>query len=137
MEFDQLLLKHLGDLGRFQILIIAYVFFAGMQVAFNITESVFQAGIPEYWCSAPGLDPNLTTSLNHSQLLALIAPPEQRSERQCDVIDRDYASLTLDDVMQILESDVKNEPTVKCDQWEYDSSEFGRTIVNEVSIYFI
>ena len=131
-------IRYQDAFGKFQIFLILFIITIAIPTVFDLEETVFQGGTPNYWCPPPGLDPNITVSLNHSQLLTLSAPLNQRSGQQCDIIDRNYTSLTLKDVYDILlENQHYNKTnslkTKKCSYWQYYSTAYGQTNINEVS----
>ena len=55
MEFDDLLTNHLGEFGRYQIIIFCLVSITSTTFAFTNIGIIFVAGVPEHWCSVSEL----------------------------------------------------------------------------------
>ncbi len=50
MLFDDLLIQHLGQFGRYQKWLCFLLSLIGIPVAFNNMEIVFLAAVPDFWC---------------------------------------------------------------------------------------
>ncbi len=136
MEFDDILTNYVGELGRYQVLIMCYGALVVFPCSYYPTESVFQAGKMSYWCLPQDLPTDIRANHTRDQLLSLVAPADQQNGRQCEIIDRDYSSLTYENVTEILTgntSDFEHLPSIPCEEWMYYSDEFQWTTVAEVN----
>ncbi len=94
----------------------------------------------QHWCVPEDLSPGIISNFTKAQLAEVVSPPVQQNGKQCDIIDRDYASMTAKDIDALLNgnaTDVFNatSATKPCTQWSYSSNTFGWTIVSEVSYF--
>ena len=137
MHFDSVL-GIVGEFGRFQKCIVVLKTYMILPVAWLLMGEVFLAAVPKHQCSIHGVE-----HLNISQdvLLKLTLPMEEMdgslTRSQCRRYDMDYGNMTTESAYQKLrEMQIKNvtlPPTVGCDSWDYDRSQYKTSIVTEVS----
>ena len=63
MYFDDLLTEHIGEFGRYQILLFIGIYCISIPATFDTMGIVFIAGIPRHWCDVPALR-NLSVTTN-------------------------------------------------------------------------
>ena len=138
MHFDSVL-GIVGEFGRFQKCIVALKTYAVFPVVWLLMGEVFLAAVPKHHCSIHGLE---HLNISRDILLNLTLPMEEKdgslTRSQCRRYDMDYGNMTTEGAYQMLrELQIKNAslpPTVGCDTWDYDRSQYKTSIVTEVSI---
>ena len=111
MDLDEALV-FLGDFGRYQTLIYILICLAGqVPAAWHMLAISFLGAVPDHHCKVP---------------------TDERLRETIPSVVGDDGSLTFVQCEQYVNVSVDNS-TVPCDNgWEYNSTYYGNTIVNEV-----
>ena len=134
MEFDEILTKHVGECGRYQILFLLGVTSISIAMGPGYIEYTFVGISPQHWCRVPQLN---EYNFTQAEMEKYISPPKSDSGYDaCLMYDRDYANVSEYDVRSFLYSNHSNKVTLKtidCNAWTYDRTEYTSTVVSEVS----
>lgn len=122
----------MGEFGRYQQILCCLLALEHIISAFNNLNVAYTADSPDHWCSVPELEHfNLTTE----QVKNITIPLEKKygdwEYSQCQMYNHNYSLWTSKDDITY-----PNDTTdvVNCRQgWTYDTSDFKRTVVTEVS----
>ena len=133
MEFDDILTKHVGAFGLYQLLFYFGVCSVAISMAIGVLEYSFVGATPDHWCTVPDLN---TYNFTQAELEKYISPPNTDSGYDaCLMYDRDYANVSEYDVWSFLYGNHSNDAVLKttdCYAWSYDQSEYTSTVVSEV-----
>jgi hypothetical protein len=149
MRFDQLLSDHVGELGKYQILIFIIVALEELLQAFQAMNPVFTAATPHnYWCRHPQLDNDTVFgNLSLTERLRMTIPPGSGSDvnagdglSKCMVYDINFEPVSFpssttpvvsanESVTYALNESITKECTTG---WIFDQSVFTSTTVTEV-----
>ena len=133
MEFEELLINHVGECGRFQKFVVFYAMLFHLFGAFNNMGTVFVAGTPEHWCATPELD---HLDLTEDQTRNLTVPVEEGEYSQCSMYARNYSGWSMADVMDCVTTGCNQDvEVVPCTQgMAYSTEQYQSTVVSEVQI---
>ena len=132
MNFDTLLVSHLGEFGTYQIMIILLVCSAGINTCLNDLDYIFSALTPPFRCNIPGLN-QLAFNLSFDELHKLASPISTGGVADaCLVYQYNYSHLTVEEARILIQSgNMAQFSTEKCKRWIYDKEESVTTIVTE------
>ena len=132
MNFDTLLVSHLGKFGKYQIMILVLVCSAGINFCFNDLDYVFSRITHPFRCSVPGLN-LLASNLSFNELTKLTSPSSSSGVVDaCSVYQYNYSHLTLEEAkILIVARNITQYSSDKCSSWVYDKEEYITTIVTE------
>ena len=90
MEFDDLLINHLGEFGRYQKIIFCLVSLTSIYFAVTNLGIIFIAGVPDHRCSVPELE---RLGLVEDRIKNLSIPLEENADgtqeySKCKMYDR-------------------------------------------------
>ncbi|XP_078489501.1 organic cation transporter protein-like [Ciona intestinalis] len=132
IDFD-IILKHIGGLGRFQIILIFLVGYYSIPAGINSLAPVFINYTPAFRCSVPQFDTNpYYTNLTENEILNLTTPLDKNGEY--DTCYRyDYnASYCMEGSLDCVN---KSAAKIPCDQgYHYDRSIFPETVITEFDL---
>ena len=137
MTFDDILHAHVGKFGRFQILCLLLMMLPGFQIALNIMEIVFMLQIPEHACKITDFDGiSSTASMSISEKLHFISPLIEGVDGalvrdECRVYDANFTEEMLNFTMSPMEQKNSSVGLLKCEEWDYDETFTGHTMVLE------
>ncbi len=138
MEIEEVLQKHCGEFGRFQVLMLFIISFSHLTAAMHIMQPVFTAYSSEHWCITPVIKFS-NCSIEEQKAFAI---PKSINDGvpiydSCTMFKRNYSDVTQD---QVCGSSVINSTdhlqVTACTSWFYDKSYFSSTIVSSVSSHF-
>ena len=134
MEFDDILTKHIGDFGRYQLLFYFGVTSVSIHLAVSLLDYAFIGATPTYWCHVPQLD---TYNYTQAEIAEFVSPPAEKSTGcdPCSMYVRDYGNVTEEEIARFIYTngtDGEALDTTQCTQWTYDTSVFTSTVVTEV-----
>ena len=96
MDFDQLLIQHIGEFGRYQKILYIALSLVLFPAAFNNMAIVFLAAEPNHWCQVSGLEPyNVSTETHWNLTIPLERSGEQWRFSQCQMYDRNFTGYAL------------------------------------------
>ena len=132
MDFDTLLMSHIGEFGTYQMVLILASCSAGIYMCLNNLDYIFSGKTPQFRCDFPGLN-QLSSNLSFNELAKLISPNFTRGEVDaCLVYRYNYSDLTVEEARNLMESgNVTQYSTQKCKSWIYDKEEHVTTMVTE------
>uniref|UniRef100_H2XXG9 Major facilitator superfamily (MFS) profile domain-containing protein n=1 Tax=Ciona intestinalis TaxID=7719 RepID=H2XXG9_CIOIN len=150
IDFD-IILKHIGGLGRFQIILIFLVGYYSIPAGINSLAPVFINYTPAFRCSVPQFDTNpYYTNLTENEILNLTTPLDKNGEydtcyRQrnkrvfhssfCAKVTKIYdynASYCIEGSLDCVN---KSAAKIPCDQgYHYDRSIFPETVITEFDL---
>ncbi len=153
MKFDDILIDHVGEFGRYQKLIVLIISLTSIVAVFNGIDIVFAGATPKYWCEPPANVRGLQ-NLTREELFNLTSPliTETDGTLSYDVCQQyDYSgngNLTYTHVLEdedagdanatfgrSINRQVNIPRTIhKCQTWIYDKSQYLSTTVTQVSI---
>uniref|UniRef100_A0A146LK24 Organic cation transporter protein n=2 Tax=Lygus hesperus TaxID=30085 RepID=A0A146LK24_LYGHE len=116
--------KCVGDFGRWQLLITFILSMVNFPCTFHIFAPTFLAGTTPFWCARPQRLINLTAQ----EWINLSHVYDGKEYDRCRIKDLDYEHASMADLIRLSEEVVSS---TKCKQWEYDETEYGRTIISE------
>ena len=130
MQIDKVLETHVGSFGRYQKLLVALLSIPGFISCIFTMEILFTAGKMDYWCDIPQPQEGPLSNLTRDDWLAIAIPTKYEEGKP----KRDKCTAYHINVSYIGVSDsLQNTSTSQCSKYEYDTSVFKTTIVNEVS----
>uniref|UniRef100_H2XQ74 Major facilitator superfamily (MFS) profile domain-containing protein n=1 Tax=Ciona intestinalis TaxID=7719 RepID=H2XQ74_CIOIN len=151
IDFD-IILKHIGGLGRFQIILIFLVGYYSIPAGINSLAPVFINYTPAFRCSVPQFDTNpYYTNLTENEILNLTTPLDKNGEYDTCYRQRnkrvfhssfcvtlcnfayDYnASYCIEGSLDCVN---KSAAKIPCDQgYHYDRSIFPETVITEFDL---
>lgn len=133
MEFENVL-GYVGGFGRYQRVLYCLLGFTSFIGPFLHLGIVFVAGGADHWCASPRLDGhNISLSERKNLTLPIEIQNGELKYSQCELYDRNYSNFDdtlLGDMLQQNNSHLKK---ISCpNDWEYDHSQYTRTIVMKV-----
>ena len=134
MEFDDILVRHVGSIGKYQILFYFFVTSVSIQLALCIFDFAFIADTPDFWCHVPELQ---TYNFTQEQIEFFVSPLDEHA--QCDaclLYVRDYANVSESEIEEFLAtngSSASELVVTDCTDWQFDDSMYTSTVVTEVS----
>lgn len=132
IDFDYLLSK-IGHLGKYQIMILAMVFYVGIPSGLNSIGPVFQSYTPPYRCKINPIDDNPEYNVNESVIVELMIPVDDDGKYDnCSRYEYD-PSLCVNGSTDCKDT-INTNTTEKCDQYYYDRSLFTETVVTEMDL---
>ena len=137
--FDEVLKKHVGEFGKYQILQVLLLSSANFFLCFTSMSSVFIADNPDHHCQLPSalMYLNCSTKKIRAYAIPLIVHNGKESNDQCHLFKTNYTSLTEIDVCpdqqdtHTFAGNTSKGEKVKCDAWEFDTSVYKSTVVTE------
>ncbi len=142
-EFDDLLNQQVGAFGRGQKLLCFLLVLSNGCLAFHSLGPVFIAATPEHWCS---VDRSVFPNCTAAEIKALTIPHETTGEEttfsSCSVYSHNISTFNRDSLCDpntasgIQDNSSETRTEEKCDSWEYDTTYYSKTIVNEVGCIF-
>ena len=135
MEFDDILVRYVGAIGKYQILFYFFVTSVSIQLALCIFDFAFIADTPDFWCHVPQLN---TYNFSQEEIEFFVSPIGE--DAQCDACRmyvRDYANVTEQEINEFLASNGSSSSELKvtnCLDWEFDDSMYKSTVVTEVRL---
>ena len=139
MIFDELLTNHIGEFGKYQIILFLVVGFEEVFQAFQSLNPVFTAATPsKYWCEHHQLyNDTIFGNLSLSERLRMTIPPGSGSDindgdglSKCLVYDVTYEPMTS--IIPAIEMGNHFVVTECSTGWLFDQSVFTSTMVTEV-----
>ena len=139
-DFDELLIKKVGTFGRRQMLLCILLVISNGCAALHSLGPVFIAATPDHWCAVDKGDFQNCTGEN---LKAISIPKEEKDGEmvysQCTAYSHNTSSLDSSEHCDYNDSKItwnssQFTKTRYCDEWEYSTEYFTKTIVNEVRI---
>lgn len=133
MEFDDILVRHVGSIGKYQILFYFLVTSVSIQLALCIYDFSFVAATPDFWCHVPELR---TYNFTQDEIALYVSPLD--ADQQCDaclMYARDYSNVSESDIEQFLATNGSSGgelATTDCTDWMFDDSIYKSTVVTEV-----
>lgn len=128
MDFDQLLIEHVGEFGKYQKFVYFLVCLAAIPTAFNNMEIVFVAGVPDHHCYVEGM--YTYNGTDREQLINASIPWELKDGKmarsQCYIHAHNRSIHSSTSAAQPVK-----EP---CRRWHYDKSVFDATIVSKFNL---
>ena len=97
-------------------------------------EMIYESIPPDFICIVPGTE-NYQKNLTWEEYMKLTAPSsEQGTLKQCHYVMREYDNMTFNEIQDILNGTNSNQTKadVKCQQWQYDLTVYGESIVSQV-----
>lgn len=96
LEFDDILVKYVGEFGRYQILIIVVFSLGGIFECFYSMEPVFTQYSPEHWCKT-GVSA-YTNCSQEEQMQFAIPMDSDGNYGKCEAYAHNYSIVTDADV---------------------------------------
>ena len=136
MDFDRLLIDHVGECGLYQKLVVICLALTGIPCAFTTLEMVFLNMIPDHYCDV-GPVSSAMSALNESTFLRLTIPDatteESYTPHSCIQYDRNYLNATETDINEWMIGGGTTENST-CRKWIFEDGRVSDTIVTEVII---
>ena len=132
MNFDTLLVSHLGEFGTYQIMILLLVCSTGISFCFDDLDYVFSGITPPFRCNVPDLN-ELASNLSFGELTKLTSPTSTTGVADtCKVYQYNYSHLTVEEAKTLIVSqNMTQYSSEKCKSWIFDKEEYVTTIVTE------
>ena len=134
MDFDELLIDHVGECGRYQKFICLCLAATGIPCAFATMELVFLTITPPHWCDVGSISPAMA-SLNESTFMKLTIPDTHKEDsyipNKCLQYDRNYMNATESDISEWL-CFGNDSRTAGCSSWTFKPGHIDNTLVTEV-----
>ena len=132
MDFDALLISHIGEFGRYQMVLLLASCSAGICICLNNLDYIFSGITPPFRCDFQGLN-QLASNLSFDELTKLISPTSTRGVVDaCLVYRYNYSDLTVVDAKKIIMSgNLTQHSSEKCKSWIYDKEKYVTTMVTE------
>ena len=139
LTFDDILKKHVGEFGKYQIMMVLLISTTNFLLCFTSMSAVFIADNPAHHCQLPMELQELNCSEQDIKNYALPSALQEGEEThdQCHLFKRSYANLTVADVCPFPEPsstfdrNYSMEERIKCDTWHYDTSVYQSTVVTQ------
>ncbi|XP_064652870.1 organic cation transporter protein-like [Lineus longissimus] len=134
--FDDILVQ-IGQFGRYQIMLSFLLCASFISTGWHTVSIVFIGAHRDHWCRVPGLE-----GLNETQRRSLVEPaycgPNIKEDvcRQCYRNVLNISSISLLELTSWNTSGPLNasREIEKCDSWEYSSTEFTSTLLNQYDL---
>ena len=132
MDFDALLMSHIGEFGTYQMVLLLASCSAGIFICLNDLDYIFSGITPPFRCNLQGLN-QLASNLSFDELTKLISPTSTRGVVDaCLMYQYNYSDLTVTDAKDIIVSgNLTQYSSEKCKSWIYDKEEYVTTMVTE------
>lgn len=151
LDFDSLLMSHVGEFGRYQKLLYLCLALTALGVIIQNLIQVFTGAIPPHLCltdnSSSYLNVEINTTTQYADLNKLTVTSmylgldnlqykhHQGDHPQVEQVTKTTKELDNIDSKCYLNSTFNEGSTVTyCQKWEYDRSQYNSTIVTEVNI---
>ena len=100
MDFDELLVKHLGEFKKYQIILYFILSLTSIPSTFNNMSIVFVAGVPNHWCHEPELDRfNMSDEARWNLTLPLENKDGEWRFSQCQMYDRNFTGYEIEKLL--------------------------------------
>ena len=131
MDFDGVLTTYLGEMGRYQAVLVSILSLLSFPSAFNNLDIIFSAAEPEFWCAA---SPELQQlNISHDLRQNLTSPWVMKD----GTLVRDACKVYVVDWDGVEDGSTPSLPTdasiAPCTAWEYDRTVFTSTVVTQVT----
>ena len=132
MDVDNLLVNYIGEIGRFQILLLLFGCSVTFNNSFSSIDYVFTGATPSFRCDIGKVSNNLQ-NLSFDELSKVSSPQAKDNKVDaCWIRDFNYSLLTDSEAKEIIAGNT-NASVQKCQKWVYSKEEFTETIVSQVS----
>lgn len=132
MHFEDVLIRHIGQFGTFQKMMICIFCVEEFFMSFSILRPVFTAAVPEYWCDTSSIDvhvPNCTISQESDDYFG---SRNDSSSEQGQCWTSSNQTLTLcGSADKVHGTGAKESSKLFCQQWKYSQEHYTSTIVTE------
>jgi len=133
-DFD-VILKEIGDLGIYQLALVAMVYWITLPAGMTQVASVFLAAVPTHRCKLPPLDDASKYNLTEAELAALVIPTNtiKNAPDSCSRYAYDLSTCTPPSLSCVEPSPPPaNFSTMDCDKgYYYDDSTYISTVTTE------
>ena len=132
MDFDSLLVNYLGELGKYQVLILLFVASAAVNSSLNNLDYIFTGTVNPFRCDV-GDAVNLSSRLAFDELLRLSSPVTPDGDPNACLFYRyNYSQLTIEEARTRLNMTDRTEiQTEKCYKWIFNQEEHTTTIASD------
>ena len=143
--FDEILVKHVGEFGKYQIIRILLLSSTHIFLCFTSMSAVFISDDPNHHCQLPSelLILNCTHQQKKEYAIPVVIQDNTETKDQCHLFKKDYANATEDYVCPPGEENSASTKAgkisalqsggekFKCDSWHFDASVYQSTVVTE------
>lgn len=139
MKFDQILISHIGECGKYQIQVIAIVCIREIFSALHNMGVVFLAATPVFLCENEQFDINPKLKNCSLEEKSNLTSPWDIYSKQIDyclIYDGNFSQLESCTFNKTA-TDLLGNVTKDCTIWDYDTSQHAGTLTTEVGMGYI
>ena len=142
MHLEEIYKKYVGESGRYQLMVVCFLFAIRTPSTLHNIGYVFFARTPNHYCS---FDKNLNLNLTNEEWKLFSVPKNGKTWSQCEIYtwNKHVNNLTVDDVNSTLMALRRGESfgeefRNRCDHWDYDTwTDVHNSLVTEVIFLFL